>query len=200
MKKCYVTREQPAGSRGGALYTLHIAKLTFRAIESDNLATVIDNAIRLDDDCTDLLLNVLAVPREDFEAAARQILAQPDVVESRCVLYKIECSGVREYFLAIVKTMLGVEDFVSLLLAQRLSELRQAAGISQFDLAVAAGVNVATLQKLEYVDNSIIGARISSLLPVCRVLGIGIDDLLDLSTFPYDCIPETYRPRPRPHL
>lgn len=63
-------------------------------------------------------------------------------------------------------------------LANRLSTLRKAAGLTQKELALRAGMPVVTLQKLENGVNSILRARTETTAALAKALGISIEDLI----------------------
>lgn len=60
----------------------------------------------------------------------------------------------------------------------RLQKARRAAGLSQSQLAKAAGVNTQVLQQYERGARDINGAKILTLLRLCNVLGCGLADIL----------------------
>jgi len=60
-------------------------------------------------------------------------------------------------------------------LATRLKELRQAAGMSQQTLAVAAGLSVSLVSQLEQGSRS--DPRMSTTIALARALGVTLDDL-----------------------
>jgi transcriptional regulator with XRE-family HTH domain len=65
-------------------------------------------------------------------------------------------------------------------LARRLKQLREAAGLSQQELAVAAGLSVSIVSQIEQGRRE--DPRVSTLAAVARVLSATIDDLLSDQT------------------
>jgi transcriptional regulator with XRE-family HTH domain len=61
-------------------------------------------------------------------------------------------------------------------LAVRLKRLREAAGLSQQDLAVAAGLSVGMVAQLEQGKRA--DPRVSTVAGLARVLGVTIDELV----------------------
>ena len=59
-----------------------------------------------------------------------------------------------------------------------LKERRQAAGLSQSQLAEAAGVNVRMYQKYEQGDRDISKAQLSTLLRICKALSCKLSDIV----------------------
>lgn len=60
----------------------------------------------------------------------------------------------------------------------KLQALRKAAGLSQSQLATAAGVNVRTLQYYEQGAKDVNAARLSTLLKLCNALHCTLHDIL----------------------
>lgn len=63
-------------------------------------------------------------------------------------------------------------------LANRLKELRTAAGMTQNQLAQAAGLALSVVQKYENGVNRLLGARTENVLRIARALGVSVDDLV----------------------
>ena len=61
---------------------------------------------------------------------------------------------------------------------EKLQKLRQAAGLSQSQLAEAAGVNVRMYQKYEQGDRDISKAQLSTLLRICKALSCKLSDIV----------------------
>jgi transcriptional regulator with XRE-family HTH domain len=61
-------------------------------------------------------------------------------------------------------------------LARRIRRLREAAGMTQQALAVAAGLSISAVTKLEQGQNE--DPRVSTLLALAQALGVRVDDLL----------------------
>jgi transcriptional regulator with XRE-family HTH domain len=61
-------------------------------------------------------------------------------------------------------------------LVRRIRELREAAGMTQQALAVAAGVSISVVTKLEQGQNE--DPRVSTLQALARALGVKVDDML----------------------
>lgn len=59
-----------------------------------------------------------------------------------------------------------------------LQKIRKAAGLSQSQLAKAAGVNVQVLQQYEHGTRDINGAKLVTLLKLCNVLGCKLADII----------------------
>ena len=58
--------------------------------------------------------------------------------------------------------------------------LRMAQGLSQEQLAIQAGIKLATLQKLERGASSISYARVETIHAIAQVLGVTMEKLLDM--------------------
>lgn len=58
---------------------------------------------------------------------------------------------------------------------------RQAAGMTQADLAEASGVKLSTLQKLEIDQKRLLTANTETILRLARALGTTVEALADLS-------------------
>jgi transcriptional regulator with XRE-family HTH domain len=74
-------------------------------------------------------------------------------------------------------------------IAEKLLELREAAGLSQQDLAVAAGLSVSVVSKIEQGTNT--DPRLNTLKALARALNVGIDVLAELDQ------PDAEEPKPR---
>lgn len=61
----------------------------------------------------------------------------------------------------------------------KLKEIREKAGLSQSQLAKAAGVNYRTLQDYELGRSDINGAKLKTLLSLCVVLKCRLEELVD---------------------
>ena len=61
---------------------------------------------------------------------------------------------------------------------ENLQKLRQAAGLSQSQLAEAAGVNVRMYQKYEQGDRDISKAQLTTLLRICKALSCKLSDIV----------------------
>ena len=61
---------------------------------------------------------------------------------------------------------------------EKLQKLRQAADLSQSQLAKAAGVNVRMYQKYEQGDRDISKAQLSTLLRICKALSCKLSDIV----------------------
>lgn len=61
----------------------------------------------------------------------------------------------------------------------KLKELRESAGISRPKLAELAEVNARTLEGYEQGKKDINGAKIKTLLKICKALSCRIEDILD---------------------
>lgn len=61
----------------------------------------------------------------------------------------------------------------------KLKELRERSGMSQSQLAKAAGVNYRTLQDYEMVRSNIDGAKLKTLLSLCLTLDCSLDELVE---------------------
>ena len=63
-------------------------------------------------------------------------------------------------------------------LAENLQRLRLERGLSQSKLSMSSGVNLRTIQQLEAGVNRILGAKIETLLPIAKVLGVTLEELI----------------------
>ena len=61
----------------------------------------------------------------------------------------------------------------------KLQRLRQAAGLSQSQLAEAAGINVGTLRHYEQGSRQFDHAELGTILKACIVLNCRIDDIIE---------------------
>lgn len=61
----------------------------------------------------------------------------------------------------------------------KLKELRERSGMSQSQLAKAAGVNYRTLQDYEMGRSNIDGAKLKTLLSLCQTLNCRLDELVE---------------------
>jgi transcriptional regulator with XRE-family HTH domain len=61
-------------------------------------------------------------------------------------------------------------------LARRVKEHREAAGLSQQALAVAAGLSISMVAQIE--QGVRVDPRVSTLLGIARALGVKVDDLI----------------------
>lgn len=61
----------------------------------------------------------------------------------------------------------------------KLKELRERSGMSQSQLAKAAGVNYRTLQDYEMGRSNIDGAKLKTLLSLCLTLNCRLDELIE---------------------
>ena len=59
----------------------------------------------------------------------------------------------------------------------QLAVARRSAGYSQSQLAEASGVKLSTIQKLESGAREIGKAQLNTVIPLCRVLGISVEEL-----------------------
>ena len=57
-------------------------------------------------------------------------------------------------------------------------ELRAAAGLTQAQLAEAAGINVRQIQKIESGEISLVNVTLGNALKLAQALGVGVEDLL----------------------
>lgn len=60
----------------------------------------------------------------------------------------------------------------------RLKSLRIAAGMTQEQLALAANINLSTLQKIERGFTDLEGIRLGNALKLAQALGITVEDLV----------------------
>lgn len=67
--------------------------------------------------------------------------------------------------------------FAAVARPQRLANFRRASGLSQPQLAELSGVNMRTLQALETGQRAISRARLDTVLALCRVLGVTVEEL-----------------------
>lgn len=59
-----------------------------------------------------------------------------------------------------------------------LKNTREAAGLSQSKLAELSGVKVRVLQEYEQGRRDLNGAKLSTLLHLCKALGCGLEDII----------------------
>lgn len=64
-------------------------------------------------------------------------------------------------------------------MTKKLKELRQAAGLSQSQLAEKTGINVRTLQHYEQGSKVFDHARIDTILKVCLALNCKLEDVIE---------------------
>lgn len=64
-------------------------------------------------------------------------------------------------------------------MTKKLKEMRQAAGLSQSQLAEKTGINVRTLQHYEQGSKVFDHARIDTILKVCLVLNCKLEDIIE---------------------
>ena len=64
-------------------------------------------------------------------------------------------------------------------MTKKLKEMRQAAGLSQSQLAEKAGINVRTLQHYEQGSKLFDHARIDTILKICLALNCKLDDIIE---------------------
>ena len=64
-------------------------------------------------------------------------------------------------------------------MTKKLKELRQAAGLSQSQLAEKTGINVRTLQHYEQGSKVFDHARIDTILKVCLALSCRLEDIIE---------------------
>lgn len=64
-------------------------------------------------------------------------------------------------------------------MTKKLKELRQAAGLSQSQLAEKTGINVRTLQHYEQGSKVFDHARIDTILKVCLALNCKLEDVVE---------------------
>lgn len=64
-------------------------------------------------------------------------------------------------------------------MTKKLKEMRQAAGLSQSQLAEKTGINVRTLQHYEQGSKVFDHARIDTILKVCLALNCRLDDIIE---------------------
>lgn len=64
-------------------------------------------------------------------------------------------------------------------MTKRLKEMRQAAGLSQTQLAEKAGMSLRTLQHYEQGSKDFDHARIDTILRVCLVLNCKLEDIIE---------------------
>lgn len=64
-------------------------------------------------------------------------------------------------------------------MTKKLKELRQAAGLSQSQLAEKTGINVRTLQHYEQGSKVFDHARIDTILKVCLTLNCKLEDIVE---------------------
>lgn len=57
-------------------------------------------------------------------------------------------------------------------------EIRKAKGMTQFDLAVASGVKLSTLQKIERADSMPLGTSVEVAVRLARTLGVSVEELV----------------------
>ena len=57
-------------------------------------------------------------------------------------------------------------------------ELRKEKGMTQFELAVASGVKLSTLQKIERADTIPLGTSVEVAVRLARTLGVSVEDLV----------------------
>lgn len=65
-------------------------------------------------------------------------------------------------------------------LANKLADLRRAAGLSQSQLAQKSGVTLNALQKLEHCEARLIKAQVSTVLKLAGALGITAEEFIDV--------------------
>lgn len=65
----------------------------------------------------------------------------------------------------------------------KLKEKRQAAGLSQSQLAEKTGINVRTIQHYEQGSKIFDHARIDTILKVCLVLNCSLEDVIENPTY-----------------
>ena len=59
-------------------------------------------------------------------------------------------------------------------------ELRKEKGMTQFELAVASGVKLSTLQKIERADTIPLGTSVEVAVRLARTLGVSVEDLVKI--------------------
>ena len=59
-------------------------------------------------------------------------------------------------------------------------ELRKEKGMTQFELAVASGVKLSTLQKIERADTIPAGTSVEVAVRLARTLGVSVEDLVKI--------------------
>ena len=59
-------------------------------------------------------------------------------------------------------------------------ELRKAKGMTQFDLAVASGVKLSTLQKIERMDSLPLGTTVDVAVRLARTLDVTVEELVQI--------------------
>ena len=64
-------------------------------------------------------------------------------------------------------------------MTKRLKEIRQAAGLSQAQLADKTGINVRTLQHYEQGSKNFDNARIDTIMKVCIALNCKLEDIIE---------------------
>lgn len=64
-------------------------------------------------------------------------------------------------------------------MTKKLKEMRQAAGLSQSQLAEKTGLNVRTLQHYEQGSKCFDHARLDTILKVCLALGCQLEDVIE---------------------
>ena len=64
-------------------------------------------------------------------------------------------------------------------MTKKLKEMRQAADLSQSQLAEKAGINVRTLQHYEQGSKLFDHARIDTILKICLALNCKLDDIIE---------------------
>ena len=64
-------------------------------------------------------------------------------------------------------------------MTKKLKEMRQAAGLSQSQLAEKTGINVRTLQHYEQGSKLFDHARIDTILKICLALNCKLDDIIE---------------------
>lgn len=60
-------------------------------------------------------------------------------------------------------------------------ELRREKGMTQFDLAVASGVKLSTLQKIERAASLPLGTSVEVAVRLARVLGVSVEELVEIA-------------------
>ena len=59
-------------------------------------------------------------------------------------------------------------------------ELRKQKNMTQFDLAVASGVKLSTLQKIERAPSMPLGTSVEVAVRLARELGVRVEDLVEI--------------------
>lgn len=94
------------------------------------------------------------------------------------LMSKSELAQVESESAQKLKAHVDPEHEADAYLANRLKELRTAAGMTQNQLAQAAGLTLSVVQKYENGVNRLLGARTENVLRIAHALGVSVEDLV----------------------